>query len=83
MSTHCSKYPGCGCGPEVGTNCYPSFGEMIKDKSEFHSDVTDLMAVLKNDDRQQNINYSISKRGTRKTRSKPTNYTAPKKKRKK
>lgn len=77
MSTHCSKYPGCGCGPEVGTNCYPSFGEMIKDKSEFHSDVTDLMAVLKEADL---VKYERKNYGKRR---KPTNYTPPKKKRKK
>ncbi|MEI6061724.1 MAG: dATP/dGTP pyrophosphohydrolase domain-containing protein [Bacteroidota bacterium] len=22
MSSHCNKYPGCGCGPEVGTKCH-------------------------------------------------------------
>lgn len=22
MSSHCSKYPGCGCGPDVGTKCH-------------------------------------------------------------
>lgn len=22
MSTHCSKYPSCGCAPEMGTQCH-------------------------------------------------------------
>jgi hypothetical protein len=33
MSSHCSKYPGCGCGPDVGTKCHmENYDQEVQDQ---------------------------------------------------
>lgn len=77
MSTHCSKYPNCGCPEEVGLKCHEHDIE-----SKFHKMLQEISETPITDNRQPNLNYGISKRGTRKVRKSTTNLTPKKKKRK-
>lgn len=72
MSSHCGKYPNCGCPPEYGTKCYPE-----KEPFFDNEEVKQLIEVLK---QEQDV---IPKEPVKvKQRNKMTHLTAKKKKRK-
>ena len=73
MSSHCGRYPKCGCSSVMGTKCHLPDGDMRlgEKEPEFSSEVEAGKLA------EYEKYYPIPKH------SKPTNYTAPKKKRKK
>lgn len=73
MSSHCGRYPGCGCSSVVGTKCHlPDNDPSLKEKEPEFSDAVEAAK------RMEELKYFPPPK-----HSKPTNYTPPKKKRKK
>ena len=84
MSSHCGRYPGCGCTSHIGTKCHlpaddPRLKEKELDYSSSSPEYIEAKRKLEDDDKDwQGINnIRISKH------RKPTKYTLKKKRRKK
>lgn len=77
MSSHCGRYPGCGCSSQIGTKCHLPDGDprLGQKEPEFSEDVERAK-------RLDGENYFPDDK-QKKLRFKSTNYTAKKKKRKK
>ncbi len=88
MSSHCNRYPGCGCGSYVGTKCQLPEGDLRllekeadgkpweEVKNEFDIEA-EKRRIAEYYDRLERGGSSI-----RPKRKHATNYTPPKKKRK-
>ena len=73
MSSHCGRYPNCGCSSVAGTKCHLPYGDpMLLQKDDEFSDAVE---------KAKQVEYD--RYFPRPKHSKPTNYTPPKKKRKK
>lgn len=83
MSSHCSRYPVCGCPPDFGVGC-----QVISDdeRAATIKRVKEGQTVMKTNGQSELIEVPNPDRydlNMRKRRHKPTNFTPPKKKRKK
>lgn len=83
MSSHCSKYPECGCPATVGHHCGKPYTvkeiqELNKGNMVEKNDGNGNTIAVDNPDR---FNFVEGRR--KKIRKKVTNYTKPKKKRRK
>lgn len=71
MSSHCSRYPICGCSSEIGTKCHESYGVNTGNETE----EVDIEKIK----RQVEEIYRVKTYGNKKPKSKyPSNYTKPK-----
>lgn len=79
MSSHCYRYPKCGCGPDVGTKCgFPDDHKALSEGPEEKKPV-DIEALKREA-------YEDAKRkdmGRKPKRKYPTNYTPPKRRHRK
>lgn len=94
MSSHCNRYPGCGCGSYVGTKCaLPDNDPMLKQQEETikrnelgypltEDGKVDWEKTSKEKEKVY-VDYERHNRTGRSKHAKPTNYTPPKKKRRK
>jgi len=75
MSSHCSRYPGCGCSSVIGTKCHLKDDDSrLKDKEPEFSEEVEKRKVEELDKYNSVDGHHVKRR-------KPTNYTLPKKKR--
>lgn len=78
MSSHCGRYPGCGCNSYCGTKCQlPEGDPRLKEKEPEFGEETEKFKQMEFE------KYLLDQNGKHIKRRKPTNYTPPKNKRKK
>jgi hypothetical protein len=94
MSTHCGRYPSCGCSSYIGTKCqlpegHPPLFEKEPDRNENGYPLTEVGNIdwaLTSKEKQEIADKfeNLNKEGKSKKphRKYPTNYTKPKKRRK-
>lgn len=97
MSSHCNRYPECGCNSYCGTKCHLPDGHLdllkiepeFDDNSSFRSDLSSILTQDELDKRHQQHKFDDSieyrdgfPQGMKKVRKKNTHLTPKKKKRK-
>lgn len=75
MSSHCSRYPECGCSKEIGTKCHLPYGKGLNTGNEV--DELEIEKMKRDVETKMRMieEGSSSKKPKRKY---PSNYTKPK-----
>lgn len=86
MSSHCSRYPACGCTSSIGVKCHLSEGDprLLEKEVDNTADEIDWDKISKIKEAEREKFERLERGGKSKKphRKYPTNYTPPKKKRK-
>jgi len=84
MSSHCGRYPKCGCSEYVGNKCHLSDEEYVKQGVDEGKKLIDglLLEAAKRSEDMQNLKWQESLKYEGKKRNKMKHLTPKKKKRK-
>ena len=83
MSSHCGRYPNCGCGSDMGTKCHldPGDPQLLENEKNIFPTEEDNQRMWDEKEKAYTREWNRAS-GIKKKRFKPTNITPKKKKRK-